>query len=161
MAKKKAAAVKKKSTKKKRTTRKKSVVTRPGVAKKKSRTTGKKKAPVRSKKKTAIRKKAARTRSTKKKAKRAKSLGRPRLPVDAKLHLVFQKDYQAREIFEFLGVDTIRELEQYAPDDIIEKLAGPVIQTVGRIRKSLALNNRCLAGDRKFALEFQAQTKQR
>ena len=83
------------------------------------------------------------------------------MPVDAKLHLVFQKDYQAREIFEFLRVETIRELEQFPPDDIIEKLTGPVVQTVGRIRKALALNNRCLAGDRKFALEFQAQMKQR
>ena len=112
-------------------------------------------------KKMAVRKPAGRpaSGSAKKKVKRAKSLGRPRLPADTKLDLVFQKDYQAREIFAFLGVETVKELEAYASDEIIERLAGPVIQTVGRIRKALAINNRCLADDLDFALEFQTRLK--
>ncbi len=125
------------------------------------------------KKKTGVKKKTAagkkitkektaakrRSNSTKKTTKRAESLGRPRLPADAKLDLVFQKDYQAREVFAFLHVSTLRELEEFGPDEIIEKLTGPMLQTVGRIRKSLAMSNRSLKNDRKFALEFQAQLK--
>jgi hypothetical protein len=95
----------------------------------------------------------------KRKLKLPKSLGRPALPGDARLDIVFQKDYQAREVFAFLGVQTIRELEQFAPSAIIERLTGPMVQTVERIRKALALNNRCLANDRDFALKFQSQWK--
>jgi hypothetical protein len=83
--------------------------------------------------------------------------GRVRVPVDARLDLVFQKDYQAREIFDFLKVQSIRELEQFAPDEILERLTGPMQQTVLRIRKTLALVNRHLARDEKFAKEFLRQ----
>jgi len=85
--------------------------------------------------------------------------GRVKLPVDARLDLVFQKDYQAREIFDFLKVQTIRELEQFGPDEIIDRLTGPMVQTVQRIRKTLAFANRHLAKDEKFAKAFLAEVK--
>jgi hypothetical protein len=100
--------------------------------------------------------KATKKASKKPAARRKKStgFGRVRVPVDARLDLVFQKDYQAREIFDFLKVQSIRELEQFAPDEILERLTGPMQQTVLRIRKTLALVNRHLARDEKFAKEF-------
>ena len=61
--------------------------------------------------------------------------------------------------FQFLGVTTLRELEALRADDIIERLTRPAVETVQRIRKSLALLNRNLAGDRKFALKFRADLK--
>lgn len=82
------------------------------------------------------------------------SLGRPRVTGDARLDDLFRKDYQARELFEFLGVRTVRELEAFGPDEIVERLTAPVVQTVGRIRKGLAMMNRCLAGDGTFAADF-------
>lgn len=62
---------------------------------------------------------------------------------------------QAREAFVFLGIHTIRELEQFNPDELVMRLTSPAKQTVGRIRKILAMNNRSLTGDEDFALEFQ------
>ena len=85
------------------------------------------------------------------------SLGRVKVSADARLDLLFQKDYQAREIFDFLKVQTLRELEQHGPDEIIERLTGPMVQTVQRIRKTLALANRHLAKDEKFAKAFLAE----
>lgn len=82
-------------------------------------------------------------------------LGRSRIPVDAPLDVVFQNDNQAREAFVFLGIHTIRELEQFNPDELVMRLTSPAKQTVGRIRKILAMNNRALTGDEAFALEFQ------
>jgi hypothetical protein len=100
---------------------------------------------------------AAKTRRKIKKPSAA--LGRVKVPADARLDIVFQKDYQAREIFDFLKVETIRELEQFAPDQIVEKLTGPLMQTVQRIRKMLAMANRHLAKDQKFAKAFQAEVR--
>jgi hypothetical protein len=105
---------------------------------------------------------AAKTSRTVKKPRPAKrkgpaSLGRVKVAADARLDHLFQKDYQAREIFDFLQVQTLRELEQHAPQDIIERLTGPMVQTVQRIRKTLALVHRHLAKDEKFAKEFLAQ----
>src|ERR1700693_1972419 len=70
--------------------------------------------PKSAKKTAAARSKTAKTDRVKKPAARRKSsgFGRVRVPVDARLDLVFQKDYQAREIFDFLAVHSIRELEQ-------------------------------------------------
>src|SRR5580692_11944616 len=104
----------------------------------------------------AARKTGKKPAGTKKTPARRKStgFGRVRVPVDARLDLVFQKDYQAREIFDFLEVQSIRELEQFAPDEILERLTGPMQQTVLRIRKTLALLNRHLARDEKFAKAF-------
>ena len=68
--------------------------------------------------------------------------------------MLFQKDYQARELFEFLRISTLKELEQYPPEEIIERMTRPVVQTVDRIRKALALNNRALKNDEDFAHAF-------
>jgi hypothetical protein len=89
------------------------------------------------------------------------SLGRVKVAADARLDLLFQKDYQAREVFDFLKVQTLRELEQHNPADIIERLTGPLVQTVQRIRKTLALVHRHLAKDEKFAKEFLAEVANR
>lgn len=91
--------------------------------------------------------------------KRSAKLGRVKVSSDARLDLVFQKDYQAREIFEFLRVQTLRELEQLSQEEILDRLAGPMFQTVQRIRKALALANRHLAKDEKFAKAFLAEIK--
>ncbi len=100
-------------------------------------------------------KKAAGKRATKGKAKgKAKSLGRPRVPGDADVDLVFRSDSEVRRVCEFLGVRTLRELEQFDPDEIVARLKAPIVQTVGRIRKILAMANRSLAGDDAFAIEF-------
>ncbi len=88
-------------------------------------------------------------------------MGRVKVSADARLDLLFQKDYQAREIFDFLKVQTLRELEQHAPDEIIERLTGPMVQTVQRIRKTLALVHRHLAKDEKFAKAFLAEVASR
>lgn len=130
-------------------------------AKQTKKSTPNKKATV--KKKPAKKKPAAKKAKRKKTAKSAKpkSLGRPRVSADAKLDQVFQKDYQAREIFDYLGVSTIRELEAHPAEDIIEKVTSPVVQTVQRIRKTLAMANRCLKDDREFALEFKAVLQSR
>ena len=109
------------------------------------------------KKKVTAKKKAARKSKATQRTGKTKSLGRPRVTLDARLDLLFQKDYQAREVFNFIRITTVRELEEFAPDEIIKKLAGPLYQTVQRIRKTMALCNRSLAGDRDFALEFKKQ----
>ncbi len=142
---------KKKSAKKKAAKKKRS-----GQAKKKA--TAKKKSPGKTaaKKKTAKKKAAAKKKPAAKKRSSAKSLGRPRVAGDAKLDIVFQRDFSARNAFQFLGVTTLRELEELRADDMIERLTRPAIETVQRIRKSLALLNRSLTGDRNFALKFRA-----
>jgi len=127
-------AAKKKTTAKKRTAKK--------TAQTKS---AKRKQPAPRKK--ARSKKKART-------KPRKRLGPPKITADARLDVLFQKDYQAREVFAFLGVETVRELEAHAPQEIIDQMTRPLVQTVDRIRKALAMSNRCLADDQQFALEF-------
>lgn len=68
-------------------------------------------------------------------------------------------DQGAREVFDSLRVITVRELEELSPDEIIQKLAGPLYQSVQRIRKTKALCNRSLSGDQTFALDFKEQLK--
>lgn len=136
------------------------------AAKKVAKKVAKKKPPaagaVRKTAKKAAKKAPAKTSRTVKKPRTAKrkgpaELGRVKVAADARLDLLFQKDYQAREIFDFLKVQTLRELEQHAPQQIIELLTGPMVQTVQRIRKTLALVHRHLAKDEKFAKEFLAE----
>ena len=151
MAKKKAKNAAKKSAAKK-TTKKKAVKKK---AVKKAKKSVKKKA---SKKKAAKKKttkaKAAK-RVVKKAVKRASTgLGRPRITGDAKLDHFFKRDYEARQVFDFLRVTTVKELEEYGPDQIVELLTAPMVQTVTRIRKALAMNKRCLKNDKQFAAEF-------
>src|SRR5262245_51228497 len=102
----------------------------------------KKSAPKRAAKKSPLkravkRKAAART--------AAGPLGRARVAGTGELDQYFLKDYEARQVFSFLGVRTLKELEEYSPQQIIDRLTAPMVQTVTRIRKALAFQNRCLA----------------
>lgn len=81
------------------------------------------------------------------------SLGRPTVTLEEKLFLLFREDYHARQIFEFLRAETVRDLEQFSPEDIVRKLSQPIRQSVQRIRIKLAQHNRCLRDDEDFARE--------
>lgn len=150
-------AKKKKAKKaaKKKAARKK--VTKKAASKKKA---AKKKAG--GKKKTKSTKKVTRKKKSAKKKKTARPmpLGRPKVTLDSKLDELFLKDYEVRQVFEFLDVSTLRELEEHKPDEIVEKLTEPMVQAVGRIRKVLALQKRCLKGDEKFAKDFKLMMQQ-
>ena len=110
-------------------------------------------------KKGAAKKKAAKKRAekpvkkpaAKKKGAKKISLGRPTITAEEKLFMLFHDDYHARQIFEFLRAETVGDLEQFSPQDIIHKLSRPIRETVDRIRVKLAERNRCLAGDAEFA----------
>lgn len=82
----------------------------------------------------------------------AETLGRPLVTAEEKLYLLFKEDYHARQIFEFLRVDTVGALERFGPQEIIQILSAPVRQTVERVRMRLAENKRHLKDDREFAL---------
>ena len=81
------------------------------------------------------------------------SLGRPKVTAEEKLYMLFKEDYHARQIFEFLRVETVGELEHYSPEQIVDRLSAPIVITVQRIRRQLASLNRSLAGDQAFAAE--------
>jgi len=81
------------------------------------------------------------------------SLGRPTITGEEKLFMLFHEDYEARQVFEFLRAETVADLEQHTPQDIIHRLSRPIRETVDRIRKRLADRNRCLTGDEEFAAE--------
>jgi len=120
-------------------------------------------------------KKAERTKSAAKKATRQRppatkrrvratappSLGRPAVTADEKLYLLFKEDFHARQVFEFLRVETVRDLEAYSPQEIIRLLSQPLRETVSRIRTLLAEKNRHLQDDRDFALEHHAKASAR
>jgi hypothetical protein len=91
--------------------------------------------------------------TARKTAKRASStLGRPLVTGEEKLYLLFKEDYQARQVFDFLRVETVKDLEQFTPQQIVHLLSKPMRDTVDGIRRRLAEKNRCLAGDEEFAL---------
>ncbi len=156
---KKAATVKKKAAKKKAAPRKaaakKNNVKKPAAKKPAARKVQKKppKGATKPAKKKGVRRATMTTGIRTKKA--GKKMGRSRIPTDAPLAVVFQNDLDAQEAFAFLGIHTIRELEEFPPDELVMRLTSPAKQTVGRIRKILAMNNRCLSDDEAFALEFQ------
>ncbi len=151
MAKKKSTRKAAKATKKKAAAPKKKT----GAAAKKKAKAGKKEP---AKKQSGKKKAAARTVKKKRPSKSVSAiLGRARVAATAELDQFFVKDYEARQVFTFLGVKSLKELETYSPDEIIEKLTGPMVQTVTRIRKALALQNRCLKGDQKFAAQVKQQ----
>jgi hypothetical protein len=81
------------------------------------------------------------------------SLGRPKVTGEEDLDMLFKEDYHARQIFKFLSVGTVKELEQLSAGEILRRLSRPIKETVERIRRSLAERNRCLAGDEDFALD--------
>src|SRR5688572_19671637 len=91
------------------------------------------------------------------KAKAAKSqepsLGRPKVTGEELLFMLFKEDYHARQIFDFLRVERVKELEQFSPQQIVKLLSRPITETVDRIRRKLAEKNRCLREDAEFAAE--------
>ena len=88
------------------------------------------------------------------------SLGRPKVTGDEDLDLFFKEDYHARQIFKFLNVQTVKELERYSSSEILRRLSLPIKETVERVRRLLAQYNRCLHGDETFALEHKTPTLQ-
>jgi hypothetical protein len=82
------------------------------------------------------------------------SLGRPLVRIEEKLYLLFKEDYEARQIFEFLRVETVGDLEKFSAQQIIQILSTPVRRTVERIRERLAENKRSLRDDASFAREY-------
>ena len=89
----------------------------------------------------------------------AGSLGRPRVTGEEKLFLLFKQDFHARQVFDFLRVTTVKELEQYSPEQIIKLLSQPVRQAVEQIRIKLAENNRSLADDKDYTRRFKERSK--
>jgi hypothetical protein len=113
-----------------------------------------KKKPAKPPKKASKKKPAA-----KRKPPRTISLGRPTVTGEEKLFMLFHEDYEARQVFEFLRAETVADLEQHTPQDIIHRLSRPIRETVDRIRKKLADRNRCLTGDEQFASEHKQKSK--
>jgi hypothetical protein len=100
--------------------------------------------------------KTARPKTSKKTAKKPPkkiSLGRPTVTAEEKLFMLFHEDYEARQVFQFLRAETVGDLEQHSPQEIIHRLSRPIRETVDRIRIRLAERNRCLAGDSEFAAD--------
>ncbi len=89
------------------------------------------------------------------------SLGRPLVTQEEKLYMLFKDDYHARQIFEFLRVDTLKELEELSPQQIVRRLSKPVFDTVDRIRAKLAEMKRSLRDDEAFAAEYREELKTR
>ncbi len=89
----------------------------------------------------------------------AVSLGRPQVTGEEKLFLLFKDDYHARQVFDFLRVETVKELEQFTPQEIVHRLSQPIRQTVEGIRRRLAEKNRCLAGDEEYVLRYKEKAK--
>src|SRR5439155_2250096 len=89
----------------------------------------------------------------KKPAKRKPALGRPTITAEEKLFMLFHDDFHARQVFDFLRAETVGDLEQHSPQEIIHRLSRPSRETVDRIRKRLAERNRCLKDDGEFAAE--------
>lgn len=82
------------------------------------------------------------------------SLGRPLVTQEEKLYMLFKDDYHARQIFEFLRVNTLKELEELSPQQIVRRLSKPVFDTVDRIRQTLAEMKRSLRDDEAYAKEY-------
>lgn len=82
------------------------------------------------------------------------SLGRPLITQEEKLYMLFHDDYHSRQVFEFLRVQTVRDLEQFSPQQIIHVLSKPIRMTVDRIRQRLAKYKRSLRDDEQFAVEY-------
>ena len=92
-----------------------------------------------------------------KKAVKKASLGRPRIAGTAELDMEFRGDFGARQIFQFLDVQTFQDVEAFSSLEFSDRVITPLVQAVERIRKQLAMANRHLAGDQKFAQRFQSE----
>lgn len=66
--------------------------------------------------------------------------------------MLFKDDYHARQVFDFLRVETVHELEQFTPDEIFKRLTRPVAESVERIRRRLAEKKRYLSSDEDYML---------
>lgn len=88
-----------------------------------------------------------------------KPLPRPTITGEEKLFLLFKEDYHARQIFDFLRVETVHELEQFTSDEIFKRLTRPMSESVERIRRRLAEKNRFLSGDEEFLLKMIQETR--
>lgn len=105
--------------------------------------------------------KRARPKSAAKKPTRATedaTIGRVLVSQEEKLYMLFKEDYHARQIFEFLRVETVKDLEQFSPHEIVKLLSQPIQATVLRIRRKLAEKNRHLADDAEFVVEYKKST---
>ena len=89
------------------------------------------------------------------------SLGRPLVTQEEKLYMLFKDDYHARQIFEFLRVFTVKELEEFSAQQIVRRVSKPVFDTVDRIREKLAGMKRSLRDDEAFAAEYRQQHKEK
>lgn len=85
------------------------------------------------------------------------SLGRPLVTQEEKLYMLFHDDYEARQVFEFLRVETVADLVQLSQEEIIKVLTAPVRRTVQRIRQRLAEKNRSLMGDEDFTRQHKSK----
>lgn len=84
--------------------------------------------------------------------KKKPALPRPTIPGEEKLFLLFKDDCHARQVFDFLRVETVHELEQFTPDEIFKRLTRPVAESVERIRRRLAEKRRYLSSDEDYML---------
>lgn len=125
----------------------------PRAAKRGTKASAAKPAAGKAKKKAPAKKSAA-------KAKKKPSLPRPTITGEEKLFLLFKDDYHARQIFDFLRVETVRELEEFPADVIFKRLTRPMSESVERIRRRLAEKNRYLSGDEEYLLKAIQQAKQ-
>jgi len=85
------------------------------------------------------------------------SLGRPLVTQEEKLYMLFHDDYEARQVFEFLRVETVADLVQLTQEEIVKVLTAPVRRTIQRIRQRLAEKNRSLHGDEEFTRQHKAR----
>lgn len=97
------------------------------------------------------RKGASKKPAAKKSKPKVVSLGRPLVTNEEKLYMLFHEDYEARQVFEFLRVETVKDLEQFSPEQIVRLLSKPIRNTVDHIRQRLAEKNRHLLEDVEFA----------
>jgi len=81
-------------------------------------------------------------------------MGPPRVVGEELLELVFRDDIYARQLFSFLGVRTVNELEKLTPGEIFDHASRPIRETLDRVRRQLALLNRTLRNDQAFALAY-------
>ncbi|HVX12309.1 MAG TPA: hypothetical protein VHC22_14095 [Pirellulales bacterium] len=103
-------------------------------------------------------KKAATKTAPPRASKKAPALPRPTITGEEKLFLLFKDDYHARQIFDFLRVETVRELEAFAAEDIVNRLSRPIVESVERIRRRLAEKNRYLSGDEAYLIGTKRET---
>jgi hypothetical protein len=126
------------------------------VAKKKA---AKKKVKVKAKSGKAARPAAKRKSPAKQPPAEEAAIGRALVTQDEKLYMLFHEDFHARQIFEFLRAETVKDLEQFSPQQIVKLLSQPIQATVQRIRRKLAEKNRHLADDEAFVVEYKKRVE--